>query len=131
LWTVEEWTKQTADIMQKFTLPKAIRFFQWGVTESQEAGVLAWAFYFECEWALSAGSIANRLPEWTKQISHKSFIPVSTTNQRFEIQNDINGFPFSDRLGVEKRQGRPGGNPDLPRKRKAAEPADDEPESKK
>ena len=123
--------RQTADIMQKFTLPKAIRFFQWGVAESKEAGVLAWAFYFECEWALSAGSIANRLPEWTKQISHKSFIPVSTAFQRFAIQNDINGFPFSGRLGAVKKQGRPGGNPDLPRKRKAAEPADGEPESKK
>jgi len=131
LWTEAELDGQTGDIMQKFTLPKAIRFFQWGATRSQEAGVLAWAFYLECEWALSEGSIANRLPVWTKQISHKAFIPVSTADQRFEIKNGINGISCSGRLGVEKSQGRPGGNPDLPRKRKAAEPADGEPESKK
>ena len=116
--------------MQGFSLPKAARFLEWGVTESQEAGVLAWAFYFECEWALSAGSIANRLPEWCKQ-TQKSFMPISKASSRAQIINEINGFPFSGRLGEEKRQGRPGGNPDLPRKRKAAEPADGEPESKK
>lgn len=110
-------------------LPHSISYMQWTFWRPGES-VLAAGFYLESGTQFSNLQARKRIPEWA-QGWNCEVCSCTTTSEKFKAKNILDGFANEGfkwgSLGIPKRQGMEGGNPDIARigaesarKRKAA-----------